>query len=248
VPEDIWEASKYKIKAYVVDDSVPYTGKVDLYVLKDNDESNPIKTEKGISVKAGKPIERTYDVPKVDPKVATYEFSIVAKYGEGMAKSQQLADAIPWKVGEKVSQADRLAASDNIANMLGINAASKGGLGVRGSTDYTRIAELAQMWEKHPQWFSKTDAESWPNYVERLSSQVSGLSMKTGSFGGVWQDPAHAGVSAIDRHMVNEFERTGNLFKSPAEKEAFEKRAVERWNNANEGKPVENYGQLPKAS
>jgi len=102
VPEDIWEASKYKIKAYVVDDSVPYTGKVDLYVLKDNDESNPIKTEKGISVKAGKPIERTFDVPKVDPKVATYVFSIVAKYGDGMAKSQQLADATVWPKEVKI--------------------------------------------------------------------------------------------------------------------------------------------------
>jgi hypothetical protein len=157
---------------------------------------------------------------------------------------QQLAEAIPWQVGDKVSQEARLAASDNIAAMLGINAGSKGGLGVRGSMDYTRIAELAQMWEKNPTWFSKTDAESWPNYVERLSSQVTGLSMKTGSFGGVWQDPAHAGVSAIDRHMVNEFERTGKLFQNRTEQKAFEQRAVERWNNANEDDPVTRYAQL----
>jgi hypothetical protein len=157
---------------------------------------------------------------------------------------QQLANSIPWKVGDTVSQEERLAASANIAHMLGIDAASKGGLGVRGSMDYTRIAELAQMWEKNPQWFTKTDAESWPNYVERLTSQVTGTSMKTGSFGGVWQDPAHAGISAIDRHMVNEFERTGKLFQNKAEERAFKKRAVERWNNANEDDPVKNYGQL----
>jgi hypothetical protein len=161
---------------------------------------------------------------------------------------QQLADAIPWKVGDKVSQEDRLAASDRIAGMLGLNAGEKGGLGTRGTGDYTRIAELAQMWEKNPQWFSKTDAENWPNYVERLSSQVKGLSMKTGSFGGVWQDPARAGVSAIDRHMVNEFERTGTLFANPEEKAAFEQRAVERWNNANEKRPVESYDQLKETS
>ena len=100
---------------------------------------------------------------------------------------QQLADAIPWKVGDTVSQEARLAASDNIANMLGISAESRGGLGVRGSTDYTRIAELAQMWEQNPQWFTKTNAEDWPSYVERLTSQVKGTAMKTGSFGGVWQ-------------------------------------------------------------
>jgi len=107
LPEDIWEESKYKIKAYVVDDSKPYTGKVDLYVLKDNDEANPIKTEKGISVKAGKALERTFDVPKVDPKVATYEFSIVAKYGDGMNKSQQLADATVWPKQVKIHVKNR---------------------------------------------------------------------------------------------------------------------------------------------
>jgi hypothetical protein len=160
---------------------------------------------------------------------------------------EQLANAIPWRVGDPgVTVKQRLQASDRIANMLGISAAEKGGLGVRGSMDYTRIAELAQMWEKHPDWFTKTAAESWPNYVERLTSQVTGTSMKTGSFGGVWQDPMHAGTSAIDRHMINEFERTGTLFPSKADKTAFEKRAVERWNNANEDRPVKNYRQIPE--
>jgi hypothetical protein len=94
--EQIWEGSKYKIKASVVDHSTPYTGKVDLYVLKNHDQSQPIQTEKGISVKAGKPIVRTFDVPKVDPKVANYDFSVIAKYGDAMGKSQQLADAKVW--------------------------------------------------------------------------------------------------------------------------------------------------------
>lgn len=161
---------------------------------------------------------------------------------------QQLANSIPWKVGDAVSQEERLAASNNIANMLGIDAESRGGLGVRGSTDYTRIAELAQMWEQHPQWFTKTATEDWPSYVERLTSQVKGTAMKTGSFGGVWQDPMHAGISAIDRHMVNEFERTGRLFKNRAEQRAFEKRAVDRWNDNNEDRPVRNYRQLRQAS
>jgi hypothetical protein len=162
---------------------------------------------------------------------------------------QQLADAIPWKAGDEgITVKQRLQASDRIANMLGISAAERGGLGTRGSMDYTRIAELAQMYEKNPRWFTKTADETWPNYVERLASQVPGLSMKTGSFGGVWQDPMHAGISAIDRHMINEFERTGTLFPSAAEKTAFQKRAVERWNNANEDRPVRNYGQLKTTS
>lgn len=100
--EDIWEKSKYKIKAYVVDDSKPYTGKVDLYYLKNKDESKPLKTEKDIAVKAGKPIERTYDVPEVDKKEATYNLTIVAKYGDAKEKVQELADATVWPKNVKI--------------------------------------------------------------------------------------------------------------------------------------------------
>jgi hypothetical protein len=73
--------------------------------------------------------------------------------------------------------------------------------------------------------------------------------MKTGSFGSVWQDPANAAISAIDRHMANEFERTGGLFKNEIDRMNWEKRAVDRWNNAsgNDNRQVENFQQLRQA-
>lgn len=94
--EDIWEKSKYKVKATVVDDSKPYSGKVDLFVLKDGDEANPIKSEKDISVSPGKAIERTFDVPVVPDDKPTYQFSVIVKYGDSKEKTQQLADAVVW--------------------------------------------------------------------------------------------------------------------------------------------------------
>lgn len=169
------------------------------------------------------------------------------------AFAKQLGDMIPWKAGDKVPNELRDQVSNKIAERLGIQAGPKGGLGTRGTADYTRIAELAQMWQKNPQFFVKTPTESWQQYVERLSSQVPGLSMKTGSLSGVWQDPADASISAIDRHMVNEWEKSGGqLFTNDADRQAFEQRAVERYNKttdknvkANAERQVTDYSQLP---
>lgn len=94
--EDIWEKSKYKVKAKVVDDSKPYSGKVDLFVLKDGDEANPIQSETDISVKPGEALERSFDVPVVPDDKATYQFSVIVKYGDSKEKTQQLADATVW--------------------------------------------------------------------------------------------------------------------------------------------------------
>ncbi len=94
--EDIWEKSKYKVKVSLIDDSKPYDGKVDLYLLKDGDEAKPLKSEKDITVKPGKPIERSFDVPAVDPDKPTYKLSLLAKYGPAKEKSQELADATVW--------------------------------------------------------------------------------------------------------------------------------------------------------
>lgn len=155
-----------------------------------------------------------------------------------------LAGMISWKPGEAVDPAVRKEAGDRIANAFGLDAASKGGLGVRGSTDYTRVAELAQMFKQDPSFFRKSANEGWDQFVERVSSQVAGLSMKTGSFGSVWQDPATAAISAIDRHMANQFEKTGGLFKDEAQRMGWEKRVVDRWNKGNPDRPVDSFFQL----
>lgn len=145
-----------------------------------------------------------------------------------------LAAMVPWKLGDNPSPAQRKEVGDKIAAAFGLQAAGKGGLGTRGSADYSRIGDLALMWKKDPSFFHKKADETWDQAVERISSQVPGLSMKTGSFGTVWQDPANAAISAIDRHMARELEKKGGLFDGPKERAAWEAQSVKRWNDRTE--------------
>jgi hypothetical protein len=158
-----------------------------------------------------------------------------------------LSSMIDWAPGQAVDKEARMAANNRIASAFGLDAAGKGGLGARGSADYTRVAELAKMFKENPGFFRKSEAEGWDQFVERISSQVAGLSMKTGSFGSVWQDPATAAISAIDRHMAREFEKTGGLFRDEAQRLAWETRAVERWNKANPDRQVASFYDLRQA-
>ena len=139
----------------------------------------------------------------------------------------KLGDMISWKAGDKVSKADRTAAGERIANHFGVQSAGKGGLGVRGSADYTRMAELAQLYKKDPGWFRKGAEETWPHYVSRLETQVQGLGTKTASFSAVWQDPMHAAVSAIDRHMAKIFYE--DIFPKGSQRMDFERTLGKRW-------------------
>lgn len=141
-----------------------------------------------------------------------------------------LASMIPWKAGDEVPAAARKLANDQIASRFGLDAGSKGGLGVRGTADYSRVAEMAQLFKQNPEFFRKAPDESWTQAVERISSQLPGLSMKTGSFGTVWQDPANAAISAIDRHMARELDQRGGIFANPKERTDWENRAVALWN------------------
>lgn len=140
--------------------------------------------------------------------------------------------------------------NDLIARKLGLGAASSGGLGARGTADYTRIAETAQRIRANPDFFKfrgtgeggKTNAENWSNFVERLSSQTPGLSAKTGSFGAVWQNPAAADISAVDRHMAGLF--TKEMFPSPKDYDAFTAKHVAAYNKTAK-KKVTSFNQIP---
>jgi hypothetical protein len=155
-----------------------------------------------------------------------------------------LSSMISWKPGEEVSAAVRKKANDEIARKLGLGAGSGGGLGTRGTADYTRIAELAAMFKKNPEFFRKGPNEQWDHFVERVSSQVAGLSMKTGSFATVWQDPAKAAISAIDRHMAQQFERAGGLFRDEAQRLKWENGVVKKWNEENPNRSVDSFYDL----
>lgn len=181
------------------------------------------------------------------------ELAVARSMVKGPEDLDRLGAMIPWNYADDPSTIDRdfrMEKSAEIADMLGLGAGSRGGLGARGTADYTRIAETAQRLKADPDFFrfrgegegGATSAENWANFVERLSNQTPGLSSKTGSFGAVWQNPAEANISAVDRHMAGKFNE--EMFPSPDEFASFKQRSVERWNKANPDAPVDSYDRL----
>jgi len=117
----------------------------------------------------------------------------------------RLANMIPWEAGEKVPMAQRREFDRKIGEEFGIQSASKGGMGMRSSADLTNVAEFAKLYQKHPDFFKRRPDEPWQDFAERLIAVQRGLAPKTGSFGAVWEDPAEATTSAMDRHMARKF-------------------------------------------
>jgi hypothetical protein len=206
------------------------------------------------------------------------ELAVARTMVKGPEDLKQLGDMIPWRYNDPDAEAkaseivgtkdivskktgetktknllQREQLSGIIADKLGLGAASKGGLGARGTADYTRIAETAQRMQDDPEFFrfrgagegggeDPNDPRNWSNFVERLSNQTPGLSSKTGSFGGVWQNPAEANISAVDRHMAGKF--TADMFPSPQDYEAFKTASVNKYNKET-GKGINDYDALP---
>jgi hypothetical protein len=158
--------------------------------------------------------------------------SLTAAQGQNMTDLDRWAEAIPWRYDSpnRPGVEERRRVSGQITESLGIQASGRGGLGVSGNADYTAIAELAQMIRDNPEFFrfrgtgegGANAPENWGRFVERLMNQVPGLSAKTGSFGAVWQDPARAQISAMDRHMGGLL--ADDVFSTPQAQRALETR------------------------
>ena len=141
----------------------------------------------------------------------------------------RLANMVPWDAGDRtISKEIRDKYDEQIARFFGTQAEHKGGLGIKGTANYTRIAELAKMFKEDPSWFRRGTEEPWDEFVERLSTQVDGLGTKTAALSVVWQDPLYAAISAIDRHMAKGF--YDETFKSGKKRRAFERKVADRWN------------------
>lgn len=135
---------------------------------------------------------------------------------------EQVVNMRPWELNAPVTAADRAGVSGAITSAYGLNAGARGGLGVSGSVDYSRVADLNDLFLRDPAFFHRAEGEDWTDLVQRINSQTHGLGNKTTSFGVAWQPDA--GVSAIDRHMVNRYMDT--LLADPERRAAFEDRAL----------------------
>ena len=132
-------------------------------------------------------------------------------------------------VYDETQQGHLNAAANAVETLRSMDADDTGGLGVRGTADYTRVAELAKLFKENPAFFRQKKGEEWPEFAERIFSQVAGLKAKTGSFSVVFQDPVKAGVSAIDRHMAREF--FDDILSDPGERLAWQERTVALYNS-----------------
>ena len=128
----------------------------------------------------------------------------------------------PFSLTDAVTKGQRGEFSDAFTSALGLDSAKKGGLGVRGSVDYSGYTDMLDLFRRDPAFFQKGADEDFTTLVQRVASQVPGLSSKTGSFGVAWQP--EAAVSAIDRHMAMRYMDT--ILSDPKKMEAFKNRAL----------------------
>lgn len=158
---------------------------------------------------------------------------------KGPQDLRSLASSVPYRYdGDVPPIADRQALSRDITRNLGLNAKSEGGIGASGSANYTDMAEFAQKMEDRPDFYrfdpnaerysGMSDPEKWAGFVTEVMNETRGLSAKTGSLATVWQDPANAQISAIDRHMATLFK--DDMFPSDAERDKWSKSLISKFN------------------
>ena len=142
---------------------------------------------------------------------------------DGMDKDQ--AKEARAKVSKKRAEWNK-----TVKKAFDIGAKGKqGGIGIGLTQDFSRLANFARLYVKNPDFFIKKADESWSDYVDKVSTQVGGFGTKTATFGGVWQDPYNAMISAIDRHMAKAF--TKDLLKDKELKKRFSTTVVTAFNN-----------------
>ena len=179
------------------------------------------------------------------------EFAMARVRAKSPEDIKQLADMAPWSLGDEVTKQQRQELSRGIARYYGLQSKGKGGIGASGSADYSRIADMAKMHSEKPEFYrfagaaegGADDAENWSNFAGRVAAQTPGLSYKTASLGTVWQDPANAAISAIDRHMAGSFR--GALFEKQKDVDKFNRRVLQKFNKGRpRGQGAKNFDEM----
>jgi hypothetical protein len=88
------------------------------------------------------------------------------------------------------------------ANEMGTGAASRGGMGVKGTADFGNMPQLARMARDYPEMFTPAQGEGYQDVARRIMNQVPGLGPKTASLGVPFLDLAKGDTSAVDLHMI----------------------------------------------
>lgn len=139
---------------------------------------------------------------------------------EFLAQRMRLIDmdelqALAGRVGET-------GLSRTAQGQTGVQAASRGGMGVLGTANLGNQAMLAKLILDKPDMFQMAPGETMRDVTMRVMNQVPGLGPKTASLGTPWLNLEKANTSAVDLHMIrNSYER---MLDDPIVGEAFRAR------------------------
>jgi hypothetical protein len=147
---------------------------------------------------------RTYDRPGgMDPtdQYNALNFALLSPNAP-LTQNEFLAMRMRAKGPEDLARIGATTSEAARAGEMGTGAASRGGMGVKGTADLGNQPHLARMLQEHPQVFQRGEGESMQDVARRVMNQVPGLGPKTASLGVPWLDLANADTSAVDLHMI----------------------------------------------
>lgn len=93
---DIWEGADLLISAAVTSEPAkPYTGTVDLLLIKNGADDKPIARQDGLALTGGM-FSHTFKVPEVAADEPHYSLKVIAIYGPGKQTLSDVAEAVVW--------------------------------------------------------------------------------------------------------------------------------------------------------
>lgn len=94
--QDIWEGADLLVSAAVTSEPAkPYTGTVDLLLIKNGADDKPIARQDGLALTGGK-LTHSFKVPDVAPDEPHYSLKVIAVYGPDKQTRSDVAEAVVW--------------------------------------------------------------------------------------------------------------------------------------------------------
>jgi hypothetical protein len=123
-----------------------------------------------------------------------------------LTQNEFLAQRLRIRNPEELRSLAQREGTPDLANMVdvesGVGAASRGGMGVKGTADLSNQATLARLLIDKPEMFRPQGDETLRDVGFRVMNQVPGLSVKTASLGVPWTNLNKANTSAVDLWMI----------------------------------------------
>jgi hypothetical protein len=179
----------------------------DLFWIKANN-FDPSVLPQDVHNELMKKFMRTYDrgrAPDEVDKFNALNFSLLSPNAP-LTPNEFLAQRTRIRTPEELQQLALRSGDPGLSQALdlesGVGAASRGGMGVKGTADMSNQAEMASLIQRRPDMFDAGPGEDVRDVTFRVMNQVPGLSQKTASLGTPFLDLAKGNTSAVDLHMI----------------------------------------------